>query len=281
MAFEAQEALKVGDLGQCEKLLMEAVRAKPGAVELRAFLAQLSLIMGRWQRAENQFKLLGELSPEAKQVSDAYRAAAAAEVMRADVFAGKTRPIIFGTPPAWCAQLSEGLRLEADGELAAAAEVRLVALEAADECAGLIDGVPFQWLGDADSRLGPVAEMIVGGIYHWVPFSSIAGISIGPPSDLRDAAWVEAEVEFVNGAAMGVLIASRYPGSENENSLALSRRTEWREMGHGLAAGIGQRILVSDQDEYPFLSVRIIAFDRPESEKQDSGALAAGGDNLG
>ena len=100
MAFEAQEALKVGDLGQCEKLLMEAVRAKPGAVELRAFLAQLSLIMGRWQRAENQFKLLGELSPEAKQVSDAYRAAAAAEVMRADVFAGKTRPIIFGTPPA-------------------------------------------------------------------------------------------------------------------------------------------------------------------------------------
>ena len=39
---------------------------------------------------------------------------------------------------------------------------------------GSLNGQPFEWVADADSRLGPVMEAIINGRYYWVPFARLA-----------------------------------------------------------------------------------------------------------
>jgi type VI secretion system protein ImpE len=56
------------------------------------------------------------------------------------------------------------------------------------------------------------------------------------------------------------MIPSRYPGSETsgDSRLVMGRATEWREVPGGGHAGVGQRLLATDQAEYGLLDVRKI-----------------------
>ena len=66
---------------------------------------------------------------------------------------------------------------------------RARAFDAAPAVSGDIDGQPFEWIADADMRLGPMLEAVVNGRYFWMPFSAIARAVFEPPADLRDAVW--------------------------------------------------------------------------------------------
>src|SRR5690606_40769521 len=61
-----------------------------------------------------------------------------------------------------------------------------LAFEAAPASAGMLDGKPFEWIADADMRLGPVIEAIINGKYFWLPFASVARLDLEAPADLRD-----------------------------------------------------------------------------------------------
>jgi type VI secretion system protein ImpE len=41
----------------------------------------------------------------------------------------------------------------------------------------------------------------------------------------------------------------------------MARKTDWKERKDGTASGIGQRMLTTDQGDYPILEVRSIEFD--------------------
>ena len=74
---------------------------------------------------------------------------------------------------------------------------------------------PFNWIADADSRLGPVLEAIINGRYYWVPIQQIRAINITQAADLRDLVWLPAEFTWINGGQAFGLIPTRYPGSES------------------------------------------------------------------
>ena len=131
------------------------------------------------------------------------------------------------------------------------------------QAGGTIDGQAFEWLCDGDSRLGPVLEAVINGRYCWVPFSALKEIHIEPPTDLRDLVWAAAHLEFPNGGASVALIPTRYPRSVafDDERVWLSRRTEWQPLPGSeddQYAGIGQRVLMSDQGEAGLLDVRLI-----------------------
>jgi type VI secretion system protein ImpE len=166
----------------------------------------------------------------------------------------------------------EALRISAQGDVAASRRMREHAFEEAPISPGVIscDGesdAPFEWIADADSRLGPILEAIVNGRYYWVPFHRIKHLIIDPPEDLRDVVWLPARFLWVNeGEAVG-MIPTRYAGSENssDGEIRLARRTEWREPAEGVYEGIGQRILSTDQGEYALMNVRQIRFSESAS----------------
>jgi type VI secretion system protein ImpE len=257
--------------------LRRMIQKQPQRSDLRIFLFQIYCVQGEWMKASTQLDVLLELDPSSKPMVETYREALRCEVLRRDVFDGKRSPLVLGAPPDWLAWMLEALRLDGQSHAAAAAELRARALEAAPATSGTLDGAPFAWLADADSRLGPVLEAIINGKYYWVPVSRLLRIEIEKPADLRDFVWAPATLTLETGAASVALIPTRYPGTERkaDPALRLARATDWREQPGGAWHGVGQRMLTTDQAEIALLDVRVLAFDVVEDA---AGAVAAAGE---
>jgi type VI secretion system protein ImpE len=198
------------------------------------------------------------------------------EALREAVFNGQTTPMVFGKPQAWVAQLVEALQADARGDHALARHLREQALEAAPTTSGTLNGEPFEWLADADSRLGPVLEVIINGRYGWMPFASVSQIEFDEPVDLRDMVWLPASITLPNGGGTVALVPTRYaPMPEGADSLTrLSRRTDWIEVSPDQYRGVGQRLLTTDQSEVGLLDVRALSF----NVQTDEGDAADAGD---
>jgi type VI secretion system protein ImpE len=256
----AQELVAAGDPQAALQKLQHEIRSKSGDAKLRIFLFQLLCVLGQWQRALTQLQVCGELDAGALAMVNTYREALQCEAVREAVFAGKTTPHAFGHPQAWVALLAEALQAEARGDSAGAAKLRSQAFDEAPATPGRLNGEAFDWIADADSRLGPVLEAVINGRYCWVPFSAMTKITVEAPEDLRDLVWAPAQLEFVNGGATVALIPTRYPGSgaSGDAALQMSRKTEWTAIGDEQYRGLGQRLLTSSGPELGLLEVREI-----------------------
>jgi type VI secretion system protein ImpE len=257
-ARAAEDELKNGNPAAALQRLQDQVRAHPEDAKLRVFLFQLLCVLGNWERALNQLEVATNLDAGALAMGQMYGAAVRCEAVRRDVFAGRRSPMIFGEPDQWLALLIESLLTAGKGDPAGAERLRVQAFEEAPGTAGTLNGEPFEWIADADSRLGPVLEAIVNGRYYWLPFSRISTVTMEAPEDLRDFVWMPAQFEFQNGGQVVGLIPSRYPGSEQSGDglLALGRKTLWEEFAPDAHRGLGQRVLATDAGEVSLLEVR-------------------------
>ncbi|RTL30406.1 MAG: virulence protein SciE type [Burkholderiales bacterium] len=275
----AETALKQGDLPLALQYLQDGVRAQPANAKLRIFLFQLLAVDGQWTRAMNQLSVCGEMDAGTLAMVNTYREAIKCEALRDAVFKGQTTPMVFGKPQTWVAHLVEALQADVRGDHALAAHLREQALEAAPAVGGTLNDQPFEWVADADSRLGPVLEVIINGRYGWLPFSSVESITLEPPSDLRDMVWLPASLGFPNGGGTVALVPTRYaPMPEGAQALVkLSRRTDWIEVSPGQYRGVGQRLLTTDQAELGLLDVRKLTLNVvPDEASASDGASGEG-----
>jgi type VI secretion system protein ImpE len=269
MSASPEELLAGGDPQAALKALQQKVRGNAADVRLRIFLFQLLAVLGQWQRAADQLEVCGELDAGTLAMVNTYGPALQCEAVREAVFAGRTLPHVFGPPTQWVAALAQALKLEADGQAQAAAAQRAAALDEAEARAGTLqdqDGTQrFEWIADADSRLGPVLEVVVNGRYGWLPFVHLAQLRIEPVADLRDLVWAPAQLQFTNGGETVALLPARYAGTPlaEGGPLAMSRQTEWVDIGSSQFRGIGLRVLATDSAERGLLEVRHVAFDVP------------------
>jgi type VI secretion system protein ImpE len=256
----AELALKEGDALRALKLLTEQVRAHPQEAKLRVFLFQLLCVLGQWERALNQLNVSLELDAGTLPMVQTYREAIACETLRMQVFRGQKVPMLFGEPETWVALLIEAMLREGRGEPDAARQLREQALEQAPATSGTADGQDFNWISDADTRLGPTLEAIINGRYYWLPWNRLSKVEIDPPEDLRDAVWMPAHFEFTNGGEVVGLIPTRYPETDLAagDLLALSRRTDWLEAAPGIFTGRGQRLITTDSAEFGLMDLRSV-----------------------
>jgi type VI secretion system protein ImpE len=254
----AEEKLRAGDLPACLLELQADVRRNPADPKPRIFLAQLLMVLGQWDRALTQLNVIAEMDAGAIPMTRAYSAAIQCERLRASIFKGERSPLIFGDPEPWLALVVQGLAALAAGRREQADAIRAEAFEAAPATAGSLNGVGFEWIADADSRLGPILEVLLNGAYYWVPFHRIAAIEFESPADLRDLVWLPAQFTWANGGQAVGFVPTRYVGTETaeDSALQLSRKTEWASVGSEGFAGRGQRVLATSADEVPLLEVR-------------------------
>jgi len=264
---QAEELLRAGQAAGALKELQESVRSSPADARLRIFLFQLLCVLGDWKRAIAQLKICAELDPSAVTMAQTYREAIICEVYREKVFAGEKTPLAFGEPQEWVALMMETLKLLAAGKAEEAAVLRNKAFEAAPDTSGTLNGEPFEWIADADMRLGPLLEMVVNGRYFWVPFSAIYEIKAEDPADLRDRVWTAVNVILMNGGDVVALIPTRYAGtvaSEDPQAM-LAQSTQWVDAGADTFVGIGQRLLATDQGDVALMDLRhLVIGDAPE-----------------
>jgi len=264
---DAESALRAGDPRAALQQLTAAVRAKPADAKLRVFLAQLLCVLGQWERAHTQLNVVADLDALAIPMRETVGHAIRCELMRAQVFAGKRTPMVFGQPDEWLALLIESLLQKGQGNAAMSEDLARRAFDAAPAGAGRLNDAPFAWIADADSRLGPVLEACVNGRYYWVPFSRLSRVSFDAPEDLRDCVWMPAQLTFANGGETVALVPTRYVGSHESDDglICLARKTEWTQIGADRYAGLGQRVLVTDAGEVDLMSVRSLEFGEPEA----------------
>ncbi len=258
----AETLLHAGDPVAALQALQEHVKKQPGDPKLRIFLFQLLAINGQWKRAQTQLELAGQMNSEAEPMVQAYRDVINCELHREAVFAGKSKPLIFGEPEEWVAMLVEAQQAFAHGEMGLFESLNEKAFEQAESRSGRINDEGFEWIADADQRFGPVFEFIFNGQYYWVPMSRLSKLHTDKPTDLRDLIWLPAEVTWINGGKLMVMIPARYPRLEGVSGLGLlSRRTDWLSHTDEISEGTGQRILATDKQDYSLLQVRSIEFD--------------------
>lgn len=268
----AEQSLRDGDLVLALQQLQEQIRANPGDAKLRIFLFQLLAVLGQWERALTQLEVASNLDVSALAMTQMYREAIRCEVLRTQVFAGRKSPMIFGQPEPWLALLIESLLVAGRGQLKESEQLRSQAFSQAESVGGTLDGQRFEWIADADSRLGPALEAIINGKYYWVPFSNLSEIVIEAPEDLRDVVWMPVHFMFSNGGESVGLIPTRYPGSESAGDalLALSRKTVWDEVAPDAYHGLGQRIIATDVGDVPLMDVRKICIHPVEQDASET-----------
>lgn len=263
----AAELIKQGKLAECVKALEAEIRQNPAEPKLRTFLFQVLCVLGQWDRAMTQLGVVGDMDPRALLMVQACRAAIACELIRERVFAGETTPLVLGEPEPWIGWMIQALAMDAQGKGDAAQELRDKAFEAAPATGGTLTAgsneAPsthtFEWIADADPRMGPILEAIVDGKYYWIPFHRIAQIRLDPPEDLRDAVWTPGQFVWTSGGAGVGFVPTRYPGSSREgvsDQLRLARGTNFD------ADPLGQRVLGTDAGEFDLMTVRSIVLNQ-------------------
>ncbi|MGH8502221.1 MAG: type VI secretion system accessory protein TagJ [Gammaproteobacteria bacterium] len=264
----AEQSLREGDLRGALTQLQTLVRNDPSNASYRVFLFQLLAVTGDWERALTQLNVAADLDGKALAMAQTYREALRCEALRAEIFAGQHTPLVFGDPEHWVALMIQAQHLTAQARYAQAQTLREEAFELAPTTRGVVEDQPFEWIADADPRLGPMLEAIVNGRYYWVPFHRIRSLRIEAPADLRDVVWTPAQFTWVNGGETVGLIPTRYPDSHlsEDDAVRLARKTDWRTPFADLSIGIGQRMLATDAGEYALMDIRHIELETPAND---------------
>lgn len=262
-----EELLRQGKLDECLKEVESRVRANPADGKLRVMLFQVLSVMGQWDRAQNQLQVCAGMNPANMLMAQVCKQAILCEHLRSEVWAGKRSPLVLGEPSEWLSWMIQALAMSAQGQHAAAAELRDKAFEAAPAVAGGIvvgdespEPKPIAWIADADERLGPILEAVVDGKYYWIPWERVALLRVDKPNDLRDTVWLPVQFVWTAGGQSVGLIPARYPGSEDKRfdaAIRMGRRTEFIDEG-GFERPVGQRLLATDIGEFGLLEVRSV-----------------------
>jgi type VI secretion system protein ImpE len=258
----AEELIQSGQVDEALAALQDGVRKKPADARLRRFLFQLLCIMGRWDKALTQLQVLADMDVESMLLAQIFRPVIGCETLRAEVFEGKRTALIFGEPEEWVSWAVQAHTLAARGEFSAASEMQRRAFEAAPATPGRVNDTEFEWIADADSRLGPLLEAYIDSKYYWIPMHRIQRVVLEKPTDLRDLIWISAKFSWTNGGESAGFIPVRYPGSESlaDGGIRLSRKTEWTEKAPDYYFGVGQRMFATDAADIPLLEVKTIEF---------------------
>ena len=235
MPLTAKELFQQGKVREAEKALTAYMRERPSDTAQRTFLFELLCFEGEYARAERQLGVLAGGSVEKETGAIVYYAALHAEKTRHELFENEAFP-------------SDSTAVSPPGEL---------------------NGKPFTDLRDADPDIGARLEVFAAGAYLWLPFEHVASLEMGPPQRLRDTLWAPALVqtaESFKGMDLGeVLIPAIYPFSwrHPDEAVWLGRVTDWTVDDEGREYPSGQKILLVDGEEIPFLEVRSLKFFHP------------------
>ncbi|WP_263352380.1 type VI secretion system accessory protein TagJ [Acidicapsa acidisoli] len=237
MPLTAKELFQAGKVREAEKMLTSYLREHPSDTAQRTFLFELLCFEGEYSRAEKQLGVLAGGSVEKETGAIVYYAALHAEKTRHELFEKEAFPSDSATTKA--------------------------------PLKGELNGKPFNDLRDADPDIGARLEVFAAGAYLWLPFEHVSSLEMGAPQRLRDTLWAPALVQTApsfRGMDLGeVLIPAIYPFSwkHPDEAVWLGRVTDWSVDGDGREYPSGQKILLVDGEEVPFLEVRSLQFFHP------------------
>ena len=228
-----QELYRAGELDQAITALGEELRSYPLDAKRRTFLFELLCFAGQYDRAEKQLDVLAKQDPKNAPGMLVYRSALYAERTREEMFRSGNLPAAED-------------ETQTDG--------------------GTWNGEPFASLADGDARIGDHLEVFIAGTYTWIPTRYVDRLEIEPPSALRDLLWARARIQTspafrlqdLGEVLLPVIAPLSYTATDG--AVRLGRATVWEDLPGGGERPLGQKLLLVDGEEIPFLEVRSIVW---------------------
>lgn len=247
-------------------LAEQQVRENPAKALYRNVLFQLLCVVGNWPRALHQLQLVVRLDASYTQEARLYRELVRCEIFRHSVFQGDLRPVFLLPQPTWMEPLLAALACKNDGKKID--ECRNTALKLIRDTGGEWSGGRFDWASDSDSRLGPVLELVTGGVYVWLPFSHIRSLESAPPERLTDLLWAPANITLVSGKICSAWMFTRYNGSENaSDALRQCKETQWQDgPGETTVRAQGQKVWLTSHGDISLLDMTQCIFHNLEGD---------------
>jgi type VI secretion system protein ImpE len=233
---DADTLFREGRLSEAIDALNQSLREDPTNLKSRLFLFELLCFSGAFERARKQLSAVTAADPEAAVSIAWYQEAVRAEEQRQEMFRKGEWP-------------DEG--------------------DSPGSVSGTLNGNPFDDLRDADPRIGPRLEVIVGGRYTWMPMEHLANLRIEPPAKLRDLFWARGELkasDALGGYGGDALFPVMTPlaWQHPDEAVRLGRITEWVELESGGEIPVGQKMLLVDGEDFPLLEVRELVIATPD-----------------
>jgi len=260
------ECLRAGNLAAALTLAQEKVRTSPADLEARWLLAELLVLNGEIERADQQFDTLMNLEPRAAVSAAPLRQLLRAETARRDFFAaGRVPELLDGVDDGIRARL-EAFVLARAGDRAAAGAAVAAAEAARPALAGTLDGRSFADLRDLDDITAGVFEVLTRtGKYYWIPMGRVQLLEFSPPERPLDLLWRPARMVVKDAFDAQVHLPAVYgTAAELDDGLRLGRRTDWLG-GEGEAiVGVGRRTFVIDgEDPLDMMAIGTLEFATP------------------
>jgi len=255
-----------GQLMGAVEVSKQAVRSQPAAIEPRVALYELAVLLGDWERCQNQVEAIMNLGGDPLHwlghMSDIHAAK-----QRQQCWQGQQRPPLLGACDAEAQDMFDAL-WHAVVKLAAGESAFIAnhALEFGGMAfgPGKANGMAFEELSTIDSRLPGLLEVSDGGQYSWLWLGAVSRIEMqGGANNLCEVAWIPARVFFDDGEIKALNIFGLYPGTETSANprVVLGKETEWDDAEEPLSIGKGGQLLYVDTLATPFQQLRLIEFD--------------------
>lgn len=252
-----------GKLEETIESLQLDIKRRPSDIQLRMALFEMLAVSGRWERAFMQLNMAVILDRQLARYAEGIRNLAELERQRSEVFRGNLAPSFIDHRPSWLSSVSTRLVSSVTPDVLAEYEAAYIAaMAAAPARSGRIDGRMFDWIADADSRLGPVMELYLKDNYYWLPMERLKSLRVIPACDVIDLLWLRVECTLMSGTTLSGFMPARYPGSElaAADDLILGKSVAWTLVGGTMQLGTGIRVLSTEREDTPVTQIREIVF---------------------
>src|SRR5688572_24022554 len=259
---DAKLHLDKGNLSAAVDSALGLVKSNPTAYAARAFLFELSLFSGDWDRADRQLDVIGHQDANAAIGSLIYRQNLSAERDRIKFFSEGLRPETPEAPTEYINDLFTANDLVREGKTAEARELLDKVEEERPAFPCTVNGEGFSDIRDYNDLTMCAFEAIVKDSYVWLPFASVKSLEFLERKSLRDVFWPQAQFELTNGTSGELFLPSLYVNTykSGDDQVRLGRSVDWREAGDDMYIGEGTRVFTMDGKDKPILDIKSIEF---------------------
>lgn len=246
------DLLRDGKLDAATEAATAAVRSAPSDLSARWLLAELLIVGGQHDRADQQLDTIMSLEAGSAATVVPVRHLLRAATARQDFFVGKGMPdFLEDGPTAPLRLLLEALVTLRAGDAGKAGELTAEAERLRPAVSGSCGDRPFTDFRDLDDLLSGVFEVLTKtGKYYWIPAERVERLEFSPPQRPLDLIWRPVQM-LVPGAFEAEVFMPAIYGTVDaaDEASRLGRRTDWLGEEPAPIRGVGQRVFAIDGED--------------------------------
>lgn len=247
----AGDLFRAGQLSAAIDTAAAAVKAAPSDLSARWLLAELLMVRGDHDRADNQLDTIMSLEPGAAASVVPVRHLLRAATARQDFFDAATLPAFLDDGPTPVMRLLlEAFVLLRAGDLAKAGTLAAEAERLRPAMPGRHGDEAFADFRDLDDLTTGVFEVLTKtGKYYWIPAERVEEMEFSKPERPLDLLWRPVRMVVRDAFDAEVHMPAIYGLKDGaDDSARLGRRTDWLGDPPAPARGVGQRVFALDGD---------------------------------